>query len=247
MLMRGFMQGLVVLAGLMTLGTAQADESPQVHPNMQMPGMAMPNMQMPNMQMPNMQMPNMQMPGMPPMPGGMPMQQPKSKVQIPMGYGSPAVEASRALRQFDEVPGVIHRGPVLQIPMPKEYSMDDVVFDLESGLAEHNLNIVAKQTLGKAIAARSGKPFPAYDIYHICNLTVGEQIIRDQPAFGAFLPCKVVLYEDQQTGQIWAVTYKPSFAMVYFPDMPQDTKASANKIGDHLFNILFGIATSGEE
>nr|CRH07546.1 conserved exported protein of unknown function [Candidatus Magnetococcus massalia] len=165
-----------------------------------------------------------------------------AQAEMPMGYGSPALEQSQAIRQFDDVKGVIHRGPVLQIPMPKDYSMEDVVFDLQSGLAEHNLKIVAKQSLGSAISARSGKPFPTYDIYHICNLTVGERIITDEPAFGAFLPCKVVLYEDKDTGRVWAVTYKPSFAMVYFPEMPEETKNSALRIGDHLFNILYGIA-----
>ncbi|ABK46198.1 protein of unknown function DUF302 [Magnetococcus marinus MC-1] len=231
MLMRGWMQGLLVVLGLVSAVGVQAQGQ-----------MEMPNMQMPNMQMPNMQMPNMQMPGMPTMPMAS-----NPRVQVPMGYGSPAGDISPALMQFDKIPGVINRGPVLQIPMPQGYSMEDVVFDLESGLAEHNLKVVAKQHLGKAIAERSGEPFPAYDIYHICNLTVGEKIIRAEPAFGAFLPCKVVLYQDPQSKRIWAVTYKPSFAMVYFPFMPEETKAAANQIGDHLFNILFGIASSNDQ
>lgn len=159
----------------------------------------------------------------------------------------PSYQPSKIEKQFDSIPGVAHYGPVLKVPMPADATFEDLEFDLESETEGRNLSIVFKQYIGKAIAKRIGKPFPRYTIYHICNLADGEAIIRAQPAFGAFLPCKLVLYEDPKNGRIWALTYKPGFAVGYFPDFPSDTMDVANRIGDQLFDILYILATGQNE
>ncbi|OSM06171.1 DUF302 domain-containing protein [Magnetofaba australis] len=160
---------------------------------------------------------------------------------------TPIVDITRDLesvKQFDAIEGVTHHGPVLKVPMPASMKLEDVIFELESALAEENLNIVGRNEIGKAIGKRNGEPFPAFTILHICNLTAGEKIIRNEPAFGAFLPCKVVLYEESPGGRVWIVTYKPTFAMIYFPDMPEEAKAAAGEIGDKLFNIIHELVVS---
>ena len=156
----------------------------------------------------------------------------------PVGYARTLAEI-----QLDTVPGVRHRGPALQIPMPKGAGFADIAFLLESELADANLNVISKQDLGKAITARQNKPFPAYVIYHICNLEVGRKIIESEPAFGVFLPCKVVLYEEKMGGRVWAVIYKPGFALAYFPALPTEAVKGAREVGDRLFNILYTLAT----
>ncbi len=153
---------------------------------------------------------------------------------------------TRIEKEIDALPGVKHYGPVLQIPMPEGASFDDIEFSLESELAGQNLKLVMTQHLGRAIAARQDKPFPTYNIYHICNLTIGEKIISAEPAFGAFLPCKVVLYEEKPGGRVWAVTYKPSFALAYFPHLPDEVRTSAMEVGDRMFGILYRLATDGQ-
>ncbi|MBF0589139.1 MAG: DUF302 domain-containing protein [Magnetococcales bacterium] len=152
---------------------------------------------------------------------------------------------SEVEKQIDGLPGVQHHGPVLQIPMPEGISFEDIEFSLESELAGQNLKLVMTQHLGRAIAARQGTPYPAYNIYHICNLTIGEKIISSEPAFGAFLPCKVVLYEEKPGGRVWAVTYKPAFALGYFPHIPEEVRKAAIEVGDRMYEILYRLATDG--
>lgn len=161
-------------------------------------------------------------------------------------HGEAGYARTDSEKQFDDLPGVRHRGPVMQVPLPEGVSFDDAVFSLESEAEGANLNIVSRQNLGKAIAARrgaGGEPFPAYVIFNICNLTIGEKIIEAEPAFGAFLPCKVVLYEETSGGKVWVVSYKPAFALAYFPEMPVATVQAAQKVGDLMFDIIYRMAT----
>ncbi|MBF0448013.1 MAG: DUF302 domain-containing protein [Magnetococcales bacterium] len=160
--------------------------------------------------------------------------------EAPKGYEITASEA-----RLNALPGVRHHGPVLEIPLLEGASFDDLVMTLEGEMPEANLNIVARQDMGNAITARTGIPMPRYVIFNICNLEVGRKIITVEPAFGAFMPCKVVLYEESMDGRVWAITYKPAFAIPYFPNLPQEALDAAREVGDKMFDILFLMATEG--
>ena len=60
---------------------------------------------------------------------------------------------------LEALPGVRIRGPVIQAPLPREMTFEDAELYLESGTADHNLNIMRVNHIGKAIAERTGKPF----------------------------------------------------------------------------------------
>ncbi|MGN7613334.1 DUF302 domain-containing protein [Magnetococcales bacterium HHB-1] len=150
---------------------------------------------------------------------------------------------SKAEKSLEKLPGVKINGPVLQIPLSEETTFEDARFFLESELAGVNLKVVVHQKLGKALAERTGKPRAAYDIYHICNLGIGGLMLDAEPGFGAFMPCKIALYEEKIGGRVWAVIYKPAFALSYFPGLPQSMVEAAMEIGNKMYEVLYTIAT----
>ncbi|MBF0186888.1 MAG: DUF302 domain-containing protein [Magnetococcales bacterium] len=166
--------------------------------------------------------------------------------EIHLGHAGPEeFERTEAEKQFDTIEGVRHHGPILQIPMPEGVTLEDLEMTLESEIAGANLKIVARQNIGKALRDRGDKDFPDYRIYHICNLTVGGKLLSLEPAFGAFMPCKLVLYEESPGGRVWALTYKPAFALAYFPEISQEAVDAAQDVGDRMYDILYLMATDG--
>ena len=144
--------------------------------------------------------------------------------------------------ELSAFPGVEKTGPIWRVPLPEGVTMQEAEESLETGTGGHNLYIANRFTLGSAIAKRRHAPFPAYNIYHLCNLTVGAQILDVEPLMGAYMPCKVVIYEDAASHRLFALHYDTVHALRHFPGLDADASQAVRRITDGILSILLDMA-----
>lgn len=103
------------------------------------------------------------------------------------------------------------------------------------------MNLVGTLNVQKGLKARGIPSNRPYMIYEVCNLVLGAHILKSSPEFGAFAPCKIVLFE--QDGRLKLLTYLPTYALRYFP--PDAASARVAKKLDVLIIKIMKQAASG--
>ena len=98
---------------------------------------------------------------------------------------------------------------------------------ISSGAEAENMNVVGTLDVQQGLQERGIKSNTPYVIYEVCNLVLGAKILQSTPEFGAFAPCKIVMYESH--GQLKLMTYLPTYALRYFPK-----NAEAEKVAKEL-------------
>jgi len=84
-------------------------------------------------------------------------------------------------------------------------SPQDVETAMKSKAVEHNIKDVGELPLYKQIEATTGKPYRFIKIYMFCNAMTAARMIEYDPAFSAYLPCRVTLLQDP-AGKLWLYT-----------------------------------------
>jgi hypothetical protein len=83
------------------------------------------------------------------------------------------------------------------------------VSDVERGLARAagRLDLVPLGSLhvDRQIRERTGRSFPFQKTYLFCDPQLASELIRHDPAMGVFLPCRIVLQQDER-GALWLMT-----------------------------------------
>ena len=74
-------------------------------------------------------------------------------------------------------------------------TFDDVLADLEFAIGEENFRITGRNTIGAAIAQRQGTELPAGTVVHLCNLEYARQFLELAPHYLLYMPCRIVVYE----------------------------------------------------
>jgi uncharacterized protein (DUF302 family) len=74
-----------------------------------------------------------------------------------------------------------------------EKPFDDVVEDIVFAIGQHNYRITGRNDIGKAIAKRSGQPYPAFAVLHFCNIQVAKRIYDINPDFALHMPCRIAV------------------------------------------------------
>ena len=104
------------------------------------------------------------------------------------------------------------------------------------------MNLVGTLNVEKGLKARGIKTHKPYTIYEVCNLVLGAPILKSTPEFGAFAPCKIVLFE--QHGHLKLLTYLPTYALRYFPPNAKSAKV-ARKLDILIIRIMKQAASGG--
>lgn len=84
-------------------------------------------------------------------------------------------------------------------------TVDQVEGALESVAIEQNFKSVGAQPLSKELEARTGKKQPFLKIYSYCSPTIAAEMVAFNPAFAAFLPCRIALLE--KPDGLWLYTF----------------------------------------
>ena len=96
-------------------------------------------------------------------------------------------------------------------------SFDDVMTSLQEAIKRRNYVVTGINNLDETLAQRSrdvgGPPlsWERYKVVGFCNLTLVDEAIRRNPAVGAFLPCRAVVYQARGVRETTVVAFRPSF------------------------------------
>jgi uncharacterized protein (DUF302 family) len=163
-----------------------------------------------------------------------------SMLTLALILGSPAYAegkgAAPPAMQFD-----INQTVVKQ-PLAEGVSADDAIDAMQSKAIELNMKFVAHQPLSKELQAR-GVDSGRLEIFQFCNPMDAYEMVKFNPIFAAYMPCRIALVEDQE-GKLWVMMLNLDMLIDNTP-LPPEVKAIAEKVNTTLTNIL-NAAAAGE-
>ncbi len=131
---------------------------------------------------------------------------------------------------------------VVKMPLAEGVSMDDAVDSMLLRANALNFKLVARQPLHKELEAL-GIESKRIEIFQFCDARIAAQMLAENLAFAAYLPCRITLIEDQK-GQPWLITLDLD-KVIQMADLPPALKESAIKVRDTIREIMTAGA-SGE-
>jgi len=140
------------------------------------------------------------------------------------------------------MPPISANSPLYVVDVQKGVTPDQVKLGIEMGAEGENMNLVGTLNVQDGLKARGIKTNQPYVIYEVCNLVLGAKVLKTMPEFGAFAPCKVVLFE--QNGRLKLVTYLPTYALKYFPPSAVATRV-ARELDVMIIKIMQQAASGG--
>ncbi|MFW2374658.1 MAG: DUF302 domain-containing protein [Gammaproteobacteria bacterium] len=117
---------------------------------------------------------------------------------------------------------------------------DDVVEAMQSKAIELNMKLVAHQPLYKELQAR-GVESGRLEIFQFCNPGDADKMVKFNPIFAAYMPCRIALVEDQE-GKLWVMMLNLDMLINSTP-LPPEVKVVAEKVNNTLMQILDAAAT----
>lgn len=124
---------------------------------------------------------------------------------------------------------------VVKVPLAEGVSMDDAVDSMLLRANTLNFKLVARQPLYKELEAM-GIESKRVEIFQFCDARIAAQMLAENLAFAAYLPCRITLIEDQK-GQAWLVTLDLDKVM-QMADLPPHLKELAIKVRDTIQEIM---------
>ncbi len=116
-------------------------------------------------------------------------------------------------------------------------TFEDVDVSIKQTAIARNIRGVGFLPLGDQVAAMTGKPWRKLNIYLYCNPLTAAKMIEHDPAYAAYLPCRVSLVEDAK-GQLWIYTLDMD-AMIYGgKTLPPELLKEALEVKDIMQDIL---------
>lgn len=86
-----------------------------------------------------------------------------------------------------------HGGDIVRYTTDK--SFDDVVFELNFAITEHNFRITGRNTIGAGLRKRGYEDFPDVEVIHFCSLELAREVLLIDPGFVAQMPCRITVHE----------------------------------------------------
>jgi len=101
--------------------------------------------------------------------------------------------------------GDIAKATVVKREVKEGIDPDDVADSLKAVAAEMGIKSVGDLPLSKEMEARTGKKQRYIRVLSFCNPKIATDMVHYSMAFGAYLPCRVVIIEDPN-GKYWLYT-----------------------------------------
>lgn len=113
----------------------------------------------------------------------------------------------------------------------------DVERSMKSAAIDRNIKDVGELPLYKQVEAATGRPYRFVKIFMFCSALTAARMIEYDPAYAAYLPCRVTLLEDGR-GRLWLYTLNLDPMIYGGKPLPPDLKAEALKVRETLLAIL---------
>ncbi|GGE04491.1 hypothetical protein GCM10011571_01880 [Marinithermofilum abyssi] len=80
-------------------------------------------------------------------------------------------------------------------------SVDEAVRALEQSLANHKFGVLWKLDIPTKLMEKGIQLDQEYVVLEVCNPDVAKKVLSRNQKAGYFLPCKVVVYKEKETGK----------------------------------------------
>lgn len=94
---------------------------------------------------------------------------------------------------------------VYQRQVVAQRSIAEVEKHLEEAAAELGVHSLGTLHVQREVLARAGRGFPLLNAYLFCDPDLATDLMALNPAMAAFLPCRVILYQDER-GRLWLMS-----------------------------------------
>ncbi len=116
-------------------------------------------------------------------------------------------------------------------------TFEEVDESIKQTAIDRNIRDVGALPLGDQVALMTGKPWRKLNIYLYCNPLTAAKMIEHDPAYAAYLPCRISLVEDEKK-QLWIYTLDMD-AMIYGgKTLPPELLKEALDVKDIMQDIL---------
>ena len=134
---------------------------------------------------------------------------------------------------------------VRKIKINDDISTEDVVESMNEIAEENNFLVVgdSKMAINSSIKNADGKRY--IRILHFCSPSIAEQFIGYSEAFGAFMPCRILIVEDDE-GNRWLYTMSMELMLYGGKPLPDDMMKMAERVRGLMYGMMDAAAT-GED
>ena len=142
------------------------------------------------------------------------------------------------MHMFDEVltTGRSTEAMIRKVKINPEVSTEDVIESMKSIAADANMLQVgdSKMSVNSSIK-EGGKRY--IRILHYCSPSIAEQFIGYTEAFGAFMPCRILIVEDDN-GDRWLYTMAMELMLFGGHTLPPEMMEMAEHVRDTMYSMM---------
>jgi uncharacterized protein (DUF302 family) len=134
---------------------------------------------------------------------------------------------------------------IRKVKINDDVSTEDVVENMKSIAGENNFLVVgdSKMSIDSSLKEPGGKRY--IRILHFCAPSVAEKFIGYSEAFGAFMPCRILIVEDDE-GNRWLYTMAMELMLYGGKPLPDDMMKMAENVRDLMYGMMDAAATDGD-
>jgi len=135
-------------------------------------------------------------------------------------------------------------GMIRKVKIQKDISNDDVLESLNSIAIQRGIKPVGDLPLSAEVEARTGEKQRYVRVLSYCNPTIAMKMVDFSKAYGAFLPCRIVIMEDKN-GDRWMYTMALELMISGGKTLPPDMLEYGNKVRKTIYDMM-DLAAKGE-
>jgi len=130
---------------------------------------------------------------------------------------------------------------VKSLQVDEGLSPEDVVEAMKSQAVNNNMFFAGEAPFYKQVEAVTGQPYRYVAFYYFCDAKVGAMMVEYNPAYTAFMPCRIALAEDKN-GKLWLHMMDLDYFIHSGKPLPPDLKEGATRVSNALNKIMIGAA-----
>jgi uncharacterized protein (DUF302 family) len=129
---------------------------------------------------------------------------------------------------------------VVKMSLRSDVSPEDASEAMTSKAAELNLKLVGRQLVHEELRAR-GVAAPHLEILQFCDPEDAVEMVRKDPIYSAYMPCRIALVEDGN-GKPWLFMLNLDM-LIGSHSLPQDLQQLAIRINQAMLAVMTAGAT----
>jgi len=134
---------------------------------------------------------------------------------------------------------------IRRVKINDDVSTEDAIDNMRSIAEENNFLVVgdAKMAINSSIKDPGGKRY--IRILSFCAPSIAEKFIGYSESFGAFMPCRILIVEDDE-GNRWLYTMAMELMLYGGRPLPDDMLEMAETVRGLMYGMMDAGATDGE-